>query len=143
MTVIVTNKSSEIAPTSEVQSLLQWCLSEFELNIECELNVTFVNDDEMESLHITWMNEAGSTDVISFPMDLPEGDEATMLGDIVISPAFAASQAKTQGHSTEHEIFILAVHGFLHILGYDHARKRDEKEMFALQEELVAEWENV
>ena len=143
MTVTVSNRSSEIAPTSEVQSLLQSCFAEFELNEECELSVTFINDDEMESLHIQWMDEKGSTDVMSFPMDIPEGDEATTLGDIVISPAFAAKQAKAQGHTKEHEIYILAVHGFLHILGYDHAKKSDEKEMFALQEELVAQWEHV
>lgn len=141
MTVTVTNRSGEKAPTKEVKSLLQFCFPEFELNPKCELSVTFIDDVEMAQLHQTWMDEPGSTDVMSFPMDPPEGNEATTLGDIVISPAFAAAQARKQGHSTNHEIFILAVHGFLHILGYDHATKRDEKEMFALQEELVAAWE--
>jgi len=141
MTVTVENRSGEKAPTREVKSLLEYCLAEFEINPECELSVTFINDEEMEQLHIRWMDEPGSTDVMSFPMDVPEADEITMLGDIVISPKFAAAQAKKQKHSKEHEIYILAVHGFLHILGYDHARKKDEKEMFALQEELVAEWE--
>lgn len=141
MTVTVTNRSGKRAPIKKVQSLLEYCFPEFELNPQCELVVTFIDDSEMEKLHIEWMNEPGSTDVMSFPMDVPQGDEATLLGDIVISPAFAAKQAKQQGHSMEHEIYILAVHGLLHILGYDHATKKDEKEMFTLQEELVAEWE--
>ena len=141
MTVTVTNRSGKRAPVKQVQALLEYCLPEFELNPQCELAVTFIDDAEMEQLHREWMDEPGSTDVMSFPMDLPEGDEATVLGDIVISPAFAAAQAKKEGHSVEHEIYILAVHGFLHILGYDHATKKDEKEMFALQAELVAEWE--
>ena len=141
MTVTVTNRSGKRAPVKQVQSLLEYCFPEFELNPQCELAVTFIDDEEMEQLHLEWMDEPGSTDVMSFPMDIPTGDEATILGDIVISPAFAATQAKKQGHSTEHEIYILAVHGFLHILGYDHATKKDETEMFTLQEELVAEWE--
>lgn len=141
MTVIVTHRSKEKAPAKQVQSLLEYCLAEFELNPACELSVTFVDDEEMEQLHIQWMDEPGSTDVLSFPMDVPEGDEATMLGDIVISPRFASAQARAQGHSVEQEIYILAVHGFLHILGYDHARKKDEHEMFSLQRELVEDWQ--
>jgi rRNA maturation RNase YbeY len=66
-----------------------------------------------------------------------EPNEAVTLGDIVISPTVAAQQAATAGHSTDHEIFILAAHGLLHILGYDHANAADEKVMFALQEDLV------
>jgi probable rRNA maturation factor len=74
-------------------------------------------------------------------MDMPEkrGDIVT-LGDIVIAPAVAAKQALEAGHSTEHEIYILATHGLLHILGYDHADPDEEKVMFALQEKIVKEW---
>jgi probable rRNA maturation factor len=53
----------------------------------------------------------------------------------------AQSQAMAQGHSADHEIFILATHGLLHILGYDHAEKEEEKAMFALQEKIVHDWE--
>jgi probable rRNA maturation factor len=112
-----------------------------ELHPECELSVTFVDDAEMEELHIKWMDEPGTTDVLSFPMDMPESkDEAVTLGDIVIDPIVAAEQAATAGHSTEHEIFILASHGLLHILGYDHADKDEEKVMFELQETIVKKW---
>jgi probable rRNA maturation factor len=95
----------------------------------------------MTELHIKWMNEPGPTDVLSFPMDMPENDgDAVTLGDIVICPSVAVRQAMTAGHSSNHEFFILAVHGLLHILGYDHANLEDEKVMFALQEKLVKEW---
>ena len=71
-------------------------------------------------------------------MDMPEpGNEAVTLGDIVIAPVVAAQQAATAGHSIDHEIFILAAHGLLHILGYDHATPAEEKAMFTLQESLV------
>jgi probable rRNA maturation factor len=107
------------------------------------LNISFVEDDYMTELHIKWMDEPGTTDVLSFPMDMPEDGEAVTLGDIVISPRFAEDQAVKAGHSTNHEIFILATHGLLHILGYDHEDLDDEKVMFALQEAIVSEWEEM
>lgn len=141
MTVEVTNRSGVSAPESEVESLLNFGISYMELHPDCELSVTFVDDKEMEELHIKWMDEPGTTDVLSFPMDMPENkDDAVTLGDIVIDPIVAAEQAATAGHSTEHEIYILASHGLLHILGYDHADKDEEKEMFELQETIVKKW---
>jgi len=141
MTVEVTNRSGVTAPEGEVESLLTFGITYMELHPECELSVTFVDDAEMEELHIKWMDEPGTTDVLSFPMDMPESkDEAVTLGDIVIDPIVAAEQAATAGHSTEHEIFILASHGLLHILGYDHADKDEEKVMFEMQETIVKKW---
>jgi len=142
MTIEVTNTSGQLVPATEINSLLTFALLDLELNPECELNVSFVDDDYMTELHIKWMDEPGTTDVLSFPMDMPETPgEAVTLGDIVISPVVAAAQALTQGHSTEHEIYILATHGLLHIIGYDHAEKADEKIMFELQEKIVTDWE--
>ena len=142
MTVEITNRSGALVPEREMASLLDFGIEYMELNPECEISMTFVNPQEMEELHIKWMDEPGPTDVLSFPMDLPENPgEAVTLGDIVIAPTVAAQQAKSAGHSAEHEIFILAAHGLLHILGYDHATKEEEKVMFALQEDLVKNWQ--
>ena len=141
MTVEVTNRSGVVAPEREIESLLTFGISYMELHPDCEISVTFVDDKEMEELHTKWMDEPGTTDVLSFPMDMPEGkNDPQMLGDIVIDPLVAAKQAATAGHSTEHEIFILAAHGLLHILGYDHADKDEEKVMFDLQETIVKKW---
>jgi probable rRNA maturation factor len=141
MTIEVINTSGQLVPTSEINSLLTFALLELELNLECEINVSFVDDDYMTELHIKWMDEPGTTDVLSFPMDMPETPgEAVTLGDIVISPVVAAEQAKAQGHSIEHEIYILVIHGLLHIIGYDHADKAEEKVMFDLQEKIVKDW---
>ena len=143
MTIEVINTSGQLVPTTEINSLLTFALLELELNLECEINVSFVEDDYMTELHIKWMDEAGTTDVLSFPMDMPETPgEAVTLGDIVISPVVAAEQAKAQGHSIEHEIYILVIHGLLHIIGYDHADKAEEKVMFDLQEKIVKDWMN-
>lgn len=141
MTIEITNRSGVEAPEKEIESLLTFAMDYMDLHPECELSVTFVDDKEMEELHIKWMDEPGTTDVLSFPMDLPEGkNDAVTLGDIVIDPIVAAQQAATAGHSTNHEIFILASHGLLHILGYDHADKDEEKVMFELQETIVKKW---
>ena len=141
MTIGVTNRSGVTAPEREIDSLLTFGISYMELHPECELSVTFVDDKEMEELHIKWMDEPGTTDVLSFPMDMPEGkDDAVTLGDIVIDPIVATKQAASAGHSTEYEIYILASHGLLHILGYDHADKDEEKVMFELQETIVKKW---
>ena len=129
-------------PTDGVRDLLQTALIELKLSPDCELNLVFVDVEEMTELHIKWMDEGGPTDVLSFPMDLPASEnEAVTLGDIVIAPVVAAQQAATAGHSIDHEIFILAAHGLLHILGYDHANAADEKVMFTLQEDLVKKFQ--
>ncbi len=142
MTIEVTNTSGQLVPTTEITSLMTHAMNALELNPDCDLNIAFVDNDYMTELHIKWMDEPGTTDVLSFPMDMPEEPgEAVTLGDIVISPVVAAAQAISQGHSTEHEIYILATHGLLHIIGYDHADTADEKIMFELQEKIVTDWE--
>jgi probable rRNA maturation factor len=141
MTIEVTNSSGQLVPSAEVTSLLSFAMSELKLNPECDLNLGFIDDHYMTELHIKWMDEPGSTDVLSFPMDMPESEgEIVTLGDIMISPAFATAQALSAGHSIEHEIYILATHGLLHIIGYDHAEPDEEKIMFALQEQIVEKW---
>lgn len=141
MTIEVTNTSGQLVPGDEITSLLTFAMLQLNLNPECDLDVGFINDEYMTELHIKWMDEPGSTDVLSFPMDMPENEgDVVTLGDIMISPVFAAAQAKIAGHSTEHEIFILATHGLLHIIGYDHVDGAEERVMFALQEKIVENW---
>ncbi len=141
MTIELVNRSGALVPDKEITSLLDYAISYMELNPECEISLSFVDVQEMEELHIKWMQEDGPTDVLSFPMDMPENkDDVVTLGDIVISPAVAAQQAASAGHSVEDEMYILATHGLLHILGYDHADPDEKKVMFSLQEKIVKEW---
>jgi probable rRNA maturation factor len=141
MTVEFNNRSGELVPEADLTSLINYGIEYLELNPECEISLTCVDVTEMEELHIKWMDEPGPTDVLSFPMDMPESKgEAVTLGDIVLAPVVAARQAATAGHSYHHEMFILATHGLLHIVGYDHADPDEEKVMFALQEKIVQEW---
>ena len=141
MTVDIINRSGALVPESQMHTLIDFGIEYMEINPECSISLIFVDVQEMEELHIKWMDETGPTDVLSFPMDMPEtnGDVVT-LGDIVIAPAVAAQQAQVAGYSIEQEIFILATHGLLHIVGYDHADPDEEKVMFTLQEKIVKEW---
>ena len=142
MSIEVTNTSGQLVPADQITSLLTFALGVLDLNPANDLSVSFVKDDYMSELHLKWMDEPGTTDVLSFPMDMPlTSQDIVTLGDIVISPVVAQTQAQAHGHSTDHEIYILATHGLLHILGYDHADKEEEKTMFALQEKIVTDWE--
>ena len=142
MSTELINQTAIDCSTVDLASLLNFAIAELDLNAECELNLMLVDEVEMTQLHVKWMQEPGPTDVLSFPMDeiKPGWKEAAVLGDIVVCPSIAARQAQSAGHSFEHEMAILSMHGLLHIVGYDHANQSDEHEMFSLQESLVARW---
>jgi len=142
MAVEILNRSGVLCPEEYLLALLAFSIQDMELNKECELNLLLVDEAEMTDLHLKWMDEAGPTDVLSFPMDevRPGWKEEAVLGDIVVCPSIAQAQALSAGHSFEHELAILSVHGLLHILGFDHAVAADEREMFSLQESLVARY---
>ncbi|MEK3954021.1 MULTISPECIES: rRNA maturation RNase YbeY [Psychrobacillus] len=110
-----------------------------------EVSVTFVTNEAIQEINKTYRNKDMATDVISFAMEeMGEGeveiinaDIPTLLGDIIISVQRATEQAETYQHSFERELCFLAVHGFLHLLGYDHGTEQQEKEMFGLQESIL------
>jgi probable rRNA maturation factor len=91
-----------------------------------ELSVSLVTEGEMAQLHQRYLDEPGATDVLSFSMD-----EEGLLGDVVICPAVAASQ----NPDAAAEVRLLLVHGILHLLGYDHKKEEDRREMWRRQEE--------
>lgn len=128
-----------------------YALGRLDVNPDAECTITAVDLDTIADLHVRWMDLEGPTDVMSFPMDeltpgatggRPDAAEAgpAMLGDIVLCPEFAQRQATAAGHSLGHELALLTVHGCLHLLGYDHTTVAEEKEMFGLQNELLADW---
>ena len=142
MTIEIVNRSGIAYNEEDLESLLRFGMSVLGLSQECDLDVLLVDEEEMTQLHVKWMDEPGPTDVLTFPMDeiRPHSIKPGILGDIVICPPVAIRQAESDGHAFIHEMSILGVHGLLHIVGYDHADKEDEKEMFDLQESIVARW---
>lgn len=143
MSIEINNESTESVDEVRVLALATFALDYMHLHPDTDLAIVFVDEPAMEVLHIQWMDEPGPTDVLSFPMDeLRPGSEgqltpAGLLGDIVVCPQVAASQAEAAGHETINEILLLTTHGVLHLLGFDHAEPEEEKEMFGLQREIL------
>lgn len=105
-------------------------------------NVIIVDNEYIHELNRKYRNIDRPTDVITFALeDNPDitYDDFRLLGDIYISIDKAHSQAVEYGHSFKREICFLAVHGFLHLLGYDHMEKEDEQVMFSRQELILNE----
>lgn len=127
-----------------VQQILEHAAKEEGLS-DSEVSVTFVTNEMIRDINREYRGKDQPTDVISFAMEeLGEGEtaiigstEPRMLGDIIISLDRTKEQAADYGHSFERELGFLAVHGFLHLLGYDHMTDEDEKKMFSRQEEIL------
>ncbi len=143
MATEVMNETDTDIDGTEFSDLVQYVLAALHVSPAAEVAILFVDPDPMEALHKRWLGLPGPTDVLSFPMDeLRPGTagkpSATgMLGDIVICPEVAAKQAERAGHSVEEEMLLLATHGILHLLGYDHADEEEERVMFGLQRKLL------
>lgn len=106
-------------------------------------NVIIINDEEIHKLNKNYRGINRATDVISFALEDAEDSinlDIRILGDIYISYDKVISQAKEYNHETKREICFLAIHGLLHLLGYDHMNDKDEKKMFKLQKELLEEY---
>jgi probable rRNA maturation factor len=143
VTIEINNESTIEVDEARVQRLAAFALQELKLHRKSELAIQFIDEQAMEVLHIQWMDEPGPTDVLSFPMDElrpgTEGEQTPpgLLGDVVICPQVAAKQAETAGHEPIQEILLLATHGILHLVGFDHAEPDDEAEMFGLQKSIL------
>jgi probable rRNA maturation factor len=146
MTVEVQNESGLEVDVRRTQQLARFVMDRMRVHPLAELSVTAVDEDTIAALNAKWMDKEGPTDVLAFPMDelrpglVNEEPEEGVLGDLVLCPAVATAQARTAGHSATDELDLLTVHGILHLLGYDHAEPEEHREMFGLQDRLLAEW---
>ena len=106
-----------------------------------EFNVIIVDNNYIHELNRDYRHIDRETDVITFALedDKTFNPQERVLGDIYISIDKAISQSEEYGHSLMRELCFLAVHGLLHLLGYDHMEKKDEEVMFKLQEEILDE----
>ncbi|KLU40973.1 MAG: hypothetical protein AA931_01055 [Peptococcaceae bacterium 1109] len=109
---------------------------------DVEVSLTFVDDEQIRVLNREYRAKDTATDVLSFPQDDEDGFMSIpgmpqVLGDIVISLPRAEEQAETFGHSLEREVVYLAVHGLLHLLGFDHEDEEGRAEMRAREEAVM------
>lgn len=106
-------------------------------------NVIIVDNNYIHQLNKEYRGVDRPTDVISFALEdngSMETEFGRVLGDIYISIDKAREQAKEYGHSLKRELSFLSIHGFLHLLGYDHMNPEEEKEMFEIQELILNEY---
>jgi probable rRNA maturation factor len=146
VSIEVLDESGQGIDVKHLSSLSRFVLDRMRVHPQAELCVKLVDVETMTELNVKWMDGDGPTDVLAFPMDelrpgrVNEEPEEGILGDIMIAPDIAATQAAAAGHSEVAELELLTTHGILHLLGYDHAEPDEHKEMFGLQDTLLAEW---
>lgn len=129
----------------ELEQLLLLAAEMEDVPSEAELSLTFVDNERIQEINREYRDKDRPTDVISFAMEeMGEGEMEiigenmpVVLGDIIISIPKTYEQAEEYGHSFMRELGFLTVHGFLHLLGYDHETVEEEKEMFDRQKEIL------
>lgn len=149
---ILNEQATEI--TKEHEALIEKCLKMAATleNVTGEVVVTLVDNERIHELNREYRGVDRPTDVLSFALNEEGEDEMqillddndfddypNMLGDIIISIPRTIEQAEDYGHSFERELGFLTVHGFLHLIGYDHGTPEEEKEMFGRQDEILAQ----
>ena len=133
----------EIKELDTVLKVLDSALKKENLD-NVSFNLIIVDNEYIHELNRDYRNIDRETDVITFALEDEDSiilpNDERVLGDIYISIDKAESQALEYGHSLLRELSFLAVHGFYHLLGYDHMRPEDEKVMFKKQEEVLEEY---
>jgi len=140
----------------KIEKILNYAMSENQIKYKDKsfsINIAFLSENQIKDLNNKFRKKNKATDVLSFPafnlkkrehfdfekvtkeMNLDDG--LICLGDIAICKAIAKKQAKTFGHSLKNEICFLALHGFLHLLGYDHLNDDEETEMNLLTKKIL------
>ncbi|GAA3722293.1 rRNA maturation RNase YbeY [Salinicoccus jeotgali] len=126
----------------EIDSLLNFAYEHLDETESAEISISFVDQEEIRALNNDYRGKDSVTDVISFAMEdeddsLIHEDAPRMLGDIIICTDRAKEQAEEYGHSYKRELMFLSLHGFLHLLKYDHMEAEEEKEMNETQDRIL------
>ena len=146
MSIEILNESEADLDVEHLAKLARFVMDRMRVHPLAELCIKLVDEATIAELNEQWMGKEGPTDVLAFPMDelrpglLDEEPEEGVLGDLMIAPTIAEKQGATAGHGTVAEVELLTTHGILHLLGYDHAEPEEHREMFGLQDQLLAAW---
>jgi probable rRNA maturation factor len=149
--IVINDKTGQMTLTElkQIEDLLNFAAGYLDVSIDSEMSVTFMDNLDIQTINRNYRGKDAPTDVISFGMEEKGKEELPIfldeemetlprnLGDIMISIEKAKEQAKAYGHSYKRELGFLAIHGFLHINGYDHQTSKEEKEMSKLQKEIL------
>jgi len=138
----IDNQTDEtIDVEDDFNAIVKEALEVLGIEDDIEMSAVIVDDARIHEINRDYRKIDRATDVISFALEdseqfLAEGMPRE-IGDIFISIDHAKAQAESYGHSLRRELCFLFTHGTLHLLGYDHMTEEDEKEMFALQDEIL------
>ena len=130
MIEIINRQKKHPVRTRAFKRLLEDLVAGYRL-ADPEVTLAFVGTKAIRTLNRKFMKKDRPTDVLSFPLGKKGADGRFYLGDIVISVPVAFRQAREKGHGLERELKVLAIHGFLHLLGYDHFAGIEEEEQAA------------
>lgn len=136
---VINEYNKEIVEIDLLRDFISFALNKLSLK-NVMFNVIIINDESIHKINKEYRGVDRPTDVITFALEDDKSittPQVRVLGDVYISYDKVISQANEYGHSTKREICFLAVHGLLHLLGYDHMNKEDEEKMFGLQKELL------
>jgi probable rRNA maturation factor len=104
----------------------------------CEISILLSDDASIRTLNRTWRGKDTATNVLSFPAADPDQDGPRLLGDVVLAFETIAREAAAEGKPVEDHLSHLAVHGVLHLLGFDHERDEDAEAMEARERTILA-----
>lgn len=113
--------------TNPFKNLLKRLIAHYKLQ-DSEITLAFVNNKAIKELNAKFLKKNTPTDVLSFPIGEKGSDGKFYLGDIIISVPKANKQSKEKKHALERELELLTVHGFLHLLGFEHFEGIEEEE---------------
>ncbi len=140
---VVNQTLEEVEELKTVKKVLERACKKEKLK-DVSFNLIIVDNEYIKYLNSTYRNKDVETDVITFALEDEDSiilpGNFRILGDIYISLDKAKEQSIKYGHSLLRELSFLAVHGFYHLLGYDHMNKEDEEVMFKKQEEVLEEY---
>ena len=137
------NTTNEKIDTTELDSVINFACKHLKIENPL-LNIVIVDNKKIREINREYRNKDAVTDVISFAFEEVKDvdyEDVRFLGEIYISYERCVEQAADFGHSVKREFCYLAVHGLLHLLGYDHMNEEDKKVMRALEEEILNEYD--
>jgi probable rRNA maturation factor len=137
MTVVVRNDAGYAVDVERMQKAVATVLEQQQAVPDSSLTIVITNDAEVAALNRQYRGVDAPTDVLSFPADEPpveEEDEPPYLGDLIVAYPYTAAQAQREGHDLMQSLMLMAVHGTLHLLGYDHDTAAKRAEMWAAQD---------
>jgi len=135
--VVIQNSINDVSVNEQkLKDTLQQVITDLDKG-ESELLIRVVDEAEIQDLNKRYRDKDQPTNVLSFPSDLPIEIDESILGDVVICTSVVTNEAAAQNKTFENHLTHMAIHGTLHLLGFDHIEESDANEMEALEVKIL------